>query len=645
MNKTTESVKIPDWFANDLVIPFGAGIGNVFIVYGDLNCLIPNINNGGSEKSYISLRQFFEKVFRKREIVIFYSISSGPRFQTPEMEKKFKKIAGIEVDEDVAAKDAVTAAKLGLSQKRGIPREPESCFPLIEKVLRSAEGVAVIINSVHFIAPASSGGITLPPNERINIERLKNWGQDEEIRDKGNIVLFLTDQLAKISNELRQSGDRIHTVFIAKPSKEERKAFIKIITEGTDEYRELQKQLKELQKILKKTNKSSKNRGLIEREIGECQKKLSSFSEMFLVAEDFDLESFSLATQGMNLEQVLEIFLHSKKTGKPVDIEYVKIKKKEILNNEYGEVMEVVEPEKGLEDIGGLEHVKTYLKEVLEAIKNGESRLVPMGITLMGPPGTGKTAIVEALAKEAGFNFVKTRNIRSMWVGESEARMEKLTNGLKSLAPVVVMNDEADLAEASRDSYKGDSGVSERLMKMWMELLSDPKIRGKIIVISCTNRPDRIDPALKRSGRSDDRILLPMPSKEERAAIFRVMFKRYKIPMAISDFTDYAELSNDLSGANIEKIVLDAYRFAFKNGKKEVDDEILREAIGDSIPSASQMEIDRMTLMGILDCSSRRLLPPHIKEIIVGIQKRRLVENLDEIIAQIKTRNIVEIGD
>src|SRR3990172_2321782 len=125
----------------------------------------------------------------------------------------------------------------------------------------------------------------------------------------------------------------------------------------------------------------------------------------------------------------------------------------------------------------------------------------------MCPLGTRKTTIVEALAKAAGFNFVKIKNLRSMWVGESESRAQRMMRGLRELAPVVVMNDEADLAEAGRDAPKGDSGVSERIMKMWMEFLSDPKIRGKVIVISCTNRPDRIDAGLLRSGRNDERIL------------------------------------------------------------------------------------------------------------------------------------------
>ena len=98
----------------------------------------------------------------------------------------------------------------------------------------------------------------------------------------------------------------------------------------------------------------------------------------------------------------------------------------------------------------------------------------------MGPPGTGKTALVEALAKGSRYNFVKMENARSMWVGQTEERTERQLQGLLALAPVIVMNDEADLGEANRDSPKGDSGVSERIMQAWMKFLSDPKIQGKI---------------------------------------------------------------------------------------------------------------------------------------------------------------------
>ncbi|OGN14437.1 MAG: hypothetical protein A3B99_04490 [Candidatus Yanofskybacteria bacterium RIFCSPHIGHO2_02_FULL_44_12b] len=228
-----------------------------------------------------------------------------------------------------------------------------------------------------------------------------------------------------------------------------------------------------------------------------------------------------------------------------------------------------------------------------------------------------------------------------MWLGESESRQEKMIAGLRSLAPVVVMNDEADLMDANRDAPKGDSGVSERLMKMWMEFLSDPRIRGQVIIISCTNRPDRIDPALKRSGRSDERILVPMPSLKEIPDIFKVMFKRYDIPTDITNFASPAISVRGYSGADIEKISLNSFKFAFERGEKLVTEEILNDAIEDFIPSGNQAEIDRMTLLGILECSSRRLLPGNIKEIVSDIRKRSLIENLSEILEQIRLRNII----
>ena len=161
------------------------------------------------------------------------------------------------------------------------------------------------------------------------------------------------------------------------------------------------------------------------------------------------------------------------------------------------------------------------------------------------------------------------------------------------------------------------------------------------MVISCTNRPDRLDPALKRSGRSDDRILIPMPSFAERVAIFQVMTRYYKIMTDISDFTKYAELTKDLSGADIRKILQDANRFAATAGEKKVSEVHIKAAVDDFIPSASQADIDLMTLYGISESSSRRLLPVDIKKRVEEIEKRRLAPNCDELIAAIRARNII----
>lgn len=577
------SPDLPAWFTRDLMGPFEAGIASVFLLHGDWNGLVGNPDAEDEPgRPFVPLRALFEKVLDGGDLVAFYDVASGLRFLKPDMERRLLRLAGAD---DGRRSDAIAAAKAGLAARRGLPREPDACLPIVERALCTLRRVALVIDAVHLVAPAVSPGIPLPQSERATIQRLRNWALDDAIRARKNLVLLLTDQAAKVSAELRLPDGGIPIVTIPRPSLAGRTAFLAATVPGAD------------------------------------------------------VDGLARATQGMSLRQVQELILTTRDT--PVQIEAVKQKKREILNAEYGEVMEVVEPTRGLDSIGGHDHIKRYFREVLDGIRRGDARLVPMGVTLMGPPGTGKTAMVEALAYEAGFNFVKIRNVRTMWVGESEARMERLVYGLRSLAPVVVMNDEADLAEGGRDAPRGDSGVSERLMKMWMELLSDPAIRGSVVVINCTNRPDRIDPALKRSGRSDERILMPMPSAAERPAILAVQLARHGIPTAGLDLTAFAGATDGLSGADLERIALNAYRVARERGKPAVDAAVLKEAIADFIPGASQAEVDAMTVAGLAECSSRRLLPANVEEVVAGIRARGLVPDLDEVLARLAARNII----
>ncbi|MFZ6014904.1 MAG: AAA family ATPase [Patescibacteria group bacterium] len=287
-----------------------------------------------------------------------------------------------------------------------------------------------------------------------------------------------------------------------------------------------------------------------------------------------------------------------------------------ILQKAYGHLVEVVDPSYGFDGIAGLDGIKEFLSDVRKAIHLGDMRAVPMGCLLMGPPGTGKTAIAEAFAKECGFLFVKVKNMRAMWVGESERQMEELMGALKDLAPVVVLRDEVDEEDSGRDSFQGDSGVSGRLRQMWMTMLSDPKIRGKIFVISCTNRPDRMDPALKRSGRTDERIPVLMPDAATREALFAVMARRYGYPSKVESYAGFAAQTENLSGADIEVIVRHAFEFAVFAGKAAIDEMSLTHAIEDFIPSASQEQIARMTLLAIQETSGRRFYPPNMDEIV-----------------------------
>src|SRR4030065_1112632 len=103
-----------------------------------------------------------------------------------------------------------------------------------------------------------------------------------------------------------------------------------------------------------------------------------------------------------------------------------------------------VEPTFTLETIGGLAAVKQFFREVIQAIRDGDLKMVPRGITLLGPPGVGKTAVAGAVAKECGFNFVKITNPREKWVGASERNYWKILQGLRCPTRLVGLGDEAE---------------------------------------------------------------------------------------------------------------------------------------------------------------------------------------------------------
>lgn len=635
---------LPVWFWEQFIVPLRSAMASSFIFHGDINGLFANPEvNSQPAKPYLNLMSFLQIIFSEQQLVIFYDLAGGLTFLTPEMEQKFRDILAIDkpMEKESEMSSLFKSVNKPIKQsKRLLPRESPICLRLLDLLLKKTDRVAVIIKSAHFLVPANNQN-NLSIEEMQAVEHLRDWSRSEIVSKNNNVVLLLTDSASKISPELRLNSG-LKTVFIPKPDARARKDFIISITEDNEVYNSLKRQVRKLEKNLKRA-KVEETTVRLGKELDSCRKMLAQFS-VFNLPRKFSVDEFVVATQGMNLVQILDIFRTSQAQSKPLSLDFVKAKKTEILNTEYGDVMEVVEPQRGLEDIGGLEHIKSYFRQVLEAIRKGDSRLVPMGVTLMGPPGTGKTAMVEALAKGAGFAFVKTKSIRSMYVGESETRMEKLIQGLRNLAPVIVLNDEADLNEGSRDAPKGDSGVSERLMKMWMEMLSDPRIRGKIIVINNTNRPDRLDPALKRSGRSDERILVPLPSAVEKEMILKVLLKRHKISTSLTNFSELVQTMDDISGADLEKIVLNAWRFTQTNGKTELDADNLKLAIDDFISSASQEDIDRMTLFGLLESSARRLLPPNAQEILDKIQKRGLLSDFDDIYKQIKDRKIIKVS-
>ncbi|USG99052.1 CDC48 family AAA ATPase [Thermococcus argininiproducens] len=180
------------------------------------------------------------------------------------------------------------------------------------------------------------------------------------------------------------------------------------------------------------------------------------------------------------------------------------------------------------EDIGGLKDVIQKIREMIELpLKHPEvfEKLgiePPKGVLLYGPPGTGKTLLAKAVANEANAHFIAINGpeIMSKYYGESEERLRDVFKEAEENAPSIIFIDEIDAIAPKREEVSGE--VEKRVVAQLLTLMDGLKSRGKVIVIGATNRPDAVDPALRRPGRFDREIEVGVPDKQGRKEILQI---------------------------------------------------------------------------------------------------------------------------
>jgi cell division protease FtsH len=259
-------------------------------------------------------------------------------------------------------------------------------------------------------------------------------------------------------------------------------------------------------------------------------------------------------------------------------------------------------------DVAGVDEAKDELKEVVEFLKNPEAhgRLgakIPKGVLLVGPPGTGKTLLARAVAGEAGVPFfsISGSEFVEMFVGVGAARVRDLFEQARKKAPCIIFIDELDALGRARGAFSlgGHDEKEQTLNQLLVELDGfDPK--EGIVLLSATNRPEILDPALLRAGRFDRQVLVDRPDKVGRVAILKVHTRKVHLADDVK-LEEIAALTAGFTGADLANLINEAALIATRRSAEAVSAADFTAAVERIIAGLEK---------------KNRLLNPHEREVV-----------------------------
>lgn len=228
------------------------------------------------------------------------------------------------------------------------------------------------------------------------------------------------------------------------------------------------------------------------------------------------------------------------------------------------------------DDLGGLKKEVQKIREMVELpMRHPElfEKLgieAPKGVLLYGPPGTGKTLLAKAVAGETNSHFtaISGPEIMGKYYGESEERLREIFKQAEENTPSIIFIDEIDSIAPKRDEVTGE--VEKRIVSQLLTLMDGMKSRGKVVVIAATNRPDSIDPALRRPGRFDREIEIGIPDEEGRLEILQIHTRGMPVDEKI-DLKQFARITHGFVGADLESLAKEAAMRSLRRILPDID--------------------------------------------------------------------------
>ncbi len=569
---------VPKWFpawAREFAEQYYAGSTCLFIFNGNVHDLVRQ--DESAPGTYGTVSDFLAtQLFGAWDIVLVHDLSYGLRMAAGTNRERLRTMFG------------PVSERIG--EPRSWPKDPDALLALLDQLFQKNVledkpdrriNVGVIFDHAQYLMPTSELSQMAGP-QGSRLVRLLSWAQSPYIKRSNIAICMLCDRLSEL-NERLVGSPHVAAIEIPMPDAAARQAFA----------------------------------GWFDNRDGHLG-NLTNFTPTQLA----DL------TSGLSLVSLERLLARAEKSGVKLDSGSLKVLKKGLIERQARGLVEFVEPPHTLDDFVGNDGVRKRLIDDASLLAKGRLDAAPMGYLICGPVGTGKTYLAECFAGSVGVPCLKLKNFRSKYVGETEGNLEQLLTVLRAMGPVVVVIDEADAALGNRESG-GDSGTSGRVFSMIASQMGDTRYRGKLIWMLLTSRPDFLPIDLKRQGRAEVHLPLFNPIDEtEVRYMFKVMGKKNKAELN-PDLLPDGLAGRNLSGADIESIVLSAKRSALIEGHESIMTEDLKQAVEDFVPSAQGLEKEKQELAAVLECTSMSYLPAAWRERLTHPEERaRLQERM-----------------
>lgn len=578
-----------DWF-KEINQKYSDGVAHAFIVHGNISDYVVAPSRLGA---YLSKAH-------EKSVFIEYSIAGGLQFRTAAERKRVMDLiesSGKTSDEDamMASIQATLGMSVPVESKRddgesAIQMAPGQAIDVIYQIATASENGAplspvILIHAGDMLVPPASKA-TLQPADRIVLAKLSGWGNDQRLINAGPLIMLTTQMITEIHPDLLAASSKWEAVRIDMPDAARRAA-------------------------------------LIERVLA----KFAADDEAVILEEGVTIGKIANMTAGLSLVHVEDILLAAKSRG-TLTLDLVSERKKSIMQSEFAGLLETVDNPPNFSQVGGHELIKNFLrKRVIRPLQDGDTRRAVKGALFTGAAGTGKSILAMGIAGEANVNFVQLRiggNIASKWQGEGERNLEKALAAIVSLEPTICFIDEADQAMSRGNG--GGNQQDNRIFQRMLEFMADPALRGKVVFIGATNRPDLMDAALKRPGRFDRSIPFLVPEPEDRTAIIKIMARKYMLVDDIKVTDEILALSDGWTGAELEAAVMKADELLYDEVVAD-NTQALCEAMRRLRPTTQMIEF--MTKLAIQECNDIDLLPTKYRD--MAANKDQLKKDIEQI--------------